>query len=122
MLVESLSERMTHSTQPGQRTTAKLNGESEEKQIFSSLSREWTRACGIPVTVVRTAARRALIEGLPARRPPQMIVSNPLSLIHKCRWKQRRIDHLSWSSEWDRVWTDKSRFCNDIADGRVTVR
>lgn len=85
----------------------------------SRLSREWERSCRISISV-RTATRRAVMAGLPARRPAQRI---PLSPIHKRRRKQWCLHHLSWSSEWDRVlWTDESRFCLDFADGRVRVR
>ena len=88
-LVESLSERRARSTQRGKRATRLTSPAQDRKLVVkvkrnrfspvSRLSREWARACSISISE-RTAARRAVMAGLPARRPAQRI---PLSPSHK---------------------------------------
>ena len=73
----------------------------------------------IPVCA-NTVRRRLMAAGLSSRRPFKGPVLTAIHRANRLRWCQ---EHLGWTQQmWSRVlFTDESRFCIDMADGRDRV-
>lgn len=93
-----------------------------KRNRFSSVKwirQQWMTVCGLGVCR-RTVNRFLLRMNLKSYRP---LVRTPLGPHHRrarLDWCRERIE---WDEEWHSImFTDESRFCLDVNDGRVRVR
>jgi transposase len=87
---------------------------------FATYSSIWNRHSALRILSQRTLRRRALQLGYISARPVRCI---PLTTKHRYQRVQWCNEHKAWQiGEWQKiVFSDESRFCLDMSDGRIRV-